>query len=332
MLNLQITQQLNSPTRISSVDIFRGVAILLVLLFHFNEIVPFGYIGVDLFFVISGLLVGGILVKQTDEHKKTKYFKFVLQRGFKIWPSYYIFILLNHLVLEKDFSFDSLGKYLFFYQNYTGESSHLWSLCVEEHFYLFLPLIFIIIQKFKPEKQNQLMLFAAFSLIAGGILFKFASYYLTNSQDTFSATHNRIDGLAWGFLLSQQVRNPSELKKSLLTFMAGLLLLISVLLVAEQSTFFHKTMLHSFIPFAFYLMVKGLYTVDFSKIKSLRIIAYFSYNIFLWHNLVGILLMNYFGASVFSFLLYLLISFFLGVIMTILVEERFLKWRRNIIG
>ena len=332
MLKFQITNQLNSTSRNSSVDIFRGIAIILVLLFHFNELLPIGYIGVDLFFVISGLLVGGILVRQTDDHQKTNYFKFVLQRGFKIWPSYYIFIIANHFVFEKDFTFNSLGKYLFFYQNYTGESSHLWSLCVEEHFYLLLPLLFLILQKFRFEKQNKMMYLAAFSLIIGGILFKFASYYFTNSQDTFSATHNRIDGLAWGLLLSLEVRNFKERKNNITLFFIGLLILISALLLANEWAFFHKTMLHSIIPFAFYLMIKGVYSMDFSKIKPLRVIAYFSYNIFLWHSLLGILIINYFGVTLLSFLLYVSTSFLAGVLMTLIIEEPFLKLRRKLIG
>lgn len=63
MLKLNVIDKINSASRNSCVDVFRAVAIIVVVLYHFNDIIPFGHLGVDLFFVISGLLVGGILIK-----------------------------------------------------------------------------------------------------------------------------------------------------------------------------------------------------------------------------------------------------------------------------
>ena len=63
-MKLKSIEIIESKLRISSVDIFRGFAILPEELFHFNNTLPFGYLGVDRFFVISGLLVGSILIKQ----------------------------------------------------------------------------------------------------------------------------------------------------------------------------------------------------------------------------------------------------------------------------
>lgn len=64
MLKLKSFDTLKDTTRISSIDIFRSIAIITVIIYHFNHRLPYGYIGVDLFFVISGLLVGGLLTKQ----------------------------------------------------------------------------------------------------------------------------------------------------------------------------------------------------------------------------------------------------------------------------
>src|SRR6478609_13300 len=86
--NLQSLRTLSSPERNSAVDVFRAVAIIAVALYHFKEILPLGYIGVDLFFVISGLLVGGILTRSFARGERINFPKFFLQRGFKIWPSY----------------------------------------------------------------------------------------------------------------------------------------------------------------------------------------------------------------------------------------------------
>ena len=153
-MRLKSVETLHEKGRISSVDIFRSIAIISVVVYHFNKTLPFGYTGVDLFFVISGLLVGGLLTKQFQQGEKVNFFKFVLQRGFKIWPSYYTFLLVGTLLAiglygksnpEQIIQVWDFKRYVFFYQNYTGQPfhwsfDHVWSLCVEEHFYIMLPL------------------------------------------------------------------------------------------------------------------------------------------------------------------------------------------------
>ena len=64
MTRLKAFQTVNNKDRISSVDIFRSLAIISVVIFHFNHQLPFGFLGVDLFFLISGLLVGGGINKR----------------------------------------------------------------------------------------------------------------------------------------------------------------------------------------------------------------------------------------------------------------------------
>ena len=62
MIQLKSHEVINAPGRNSSVDIFRSFAILSVVIYHYNRHLPYGYLGVDLFFVISGLLIGNILI------------------------------------------------------------------------------------------------------------------------------------------------------------------------------------------------------------------------------------------------------------------------------
>ena len=140
-----LNKVLSSSNRISSLDIWRGIAIISVVLYHFNEALPYGSLGVDLFFVISGLLVGGLLTKPFLNGEKIEFFKFFLRRGFKIWPSYYTFLIVGTIIAILTYKshnqnqiipFTDFKRYFLFYQNYTGAPfhwsfDHVWSLCVE---------------------------------------------------------------------------------------------------------------------------------------------------------------------------------------------------------
>ena len=126
MVRLRVFETINNNNRISSVDIFRSLAIISVVIFHFNNQLPFGFLGVDLFFVISGLLVGGLLTKEFINGNKISFLKFFLQRGFKIWPSYYAFLLFGSFIAlylyhttnpDQIIPLWDLKRYLFFYQS-----------------------------------------------------------------------------------------------------------------------------------------------------------------------------------------------------------------------
>jgi peptidoglycan/LPS O-acetylase OafA/YrhL len=88
--HLQSIKILTNTNRSTVIDFYRGLAILAAVAFHYNHALPMGYLGVDLFFVISGYLVGGILINYFNAGN-VPFWKFVLQRGLKIGPSYFFF-------------------------------------------------------------------------------------------------------------------------------------------------------------------------------------------------------------------------------------------------
>lgn len=353
MNNLKVFSVINQAGRISSIDIFRSIAILAVVLAHFNEQFSLGGLGVDLFFVISGFLVGGILIKQLQSGTRINFFKFILQRGFKIWPSYYVFILVGNLIAfyfyrnthpDQVIPLWDLKRYLFFYQNYTGTPfhwsfNHIWSLCVEEHFYIMLPILFLIIQFFikREYRMHYLFVFVILTIIAG-ILFKYVSYYFTHSQDTCSGTHNRIDSLAWGVLLNLIITCFGEkirsLKISVIAITGGLVIFLCTLYysVTANDEFFNKIHLLTLVPFSFFLIMGGAYYFNFSAFKPLRFIAYYSYNWYLWHPLFVIYISHKFGHTAYGLIIYLIITFLIAIISTVLIEETFLAMRTRIVN
>ncbi len=353
MIRLKVFEVINSPNRNSCLDVFRGLAIISVVFYHFDGLLPFGYLGVDLFFLVSGLLVGGLLTKEFESDKGINFLKFFLQRGFKIWPSYYFFILFGSIIAFLFYSTIKpneiipvwdLKRYLFFYQNYTGlpfhwSFDHIWSLCIEEHFYIMLPVMFIIIQNLIPVKYKikTLFVFVILTIIVG-IMFKYFSYFFTTSKDTYSATHNRIDALAWGVLLNLIITFHEEkirtIKIKFIALPLGLVIFILTLCysIYFNNIIFEKIYFHSIIPFAFFLMIMGLYYVNFSKLKPLRFIAYYSYNWYLWHPIFVFFIIKYFGSGIIGLLIYLTTTFFTAIITTIFIEETFLEKRKTILG
>src|ERR1700756_2291394 len=127
-------------------DFVRGIAILLACGWHFNQvqtgIAPLdwlltpgrkaGWAGVDLFFVLSGFLIGGLLFSEFKHEHGFSPSRFLIRRAFKIWPVLYTFLLLQ-LILNQHPWESYFFQCLFHIQNYlVTPLSHLWSLAVEE--------------------------------------------------------------------------------------------------------------------------------------------------------------------------------------------------------
>lgn len=355
MSKLQSLLIINQKDRITSIDFFRALAIITVVIFHFNHFLPYGYLGVDLFFVISGLLIGNLLTKELENTSKIKFGRFFISRGFKIWPSYYFFLFTGTLLAkffyseshpDQIISFGDFPKYLFFYHNYTGGDfhwsfDHVWSLCVEEHFYLMLPLLYIFASRIKKTVTGKYVRFLFIStllVVMAGIMFKFISFHFTNSQDTYSATHNRIDALAWGVLLNLIINytsyNFENRKRNTRIIISGILTLSSAILYSYVSDdhYFNKVIMHSITCFSFFLLLLGSYKVSFYRFKTLRFISYYSYNWYLWHPLFVYFLTDYFGKTFLGLAIYLIVSFLVSLVCTVLIEEPMLRVRKKILS
>ncbi len=137
-----------------SLDILRAVAILLVFCYHCEGallISRFGWVGVDLFFVLSGFLVSGLLFREYQTTRQIRPGRFLLRRGMKIYPQFYFFIAatLAVAILQGHPPHGTqIAAELAFVQNYfPGMWTHTWSLGVEEHFYLLLTLVIVILAR-----------------------------------------------------------------------------------------------------------------------------------------------------------------------------------------
>ena len=187
---------MSSKVRIHQIQALRAIAATLVVLFH-AKLAPGGFIGVDIFYVISGYLITGIIVKEITLKNAFNYRAFFLRRAKRLLPASISVLLLTALAawlflpptvrssLGKDIFAATVyvSNYLFAwwqndYQNLDATPSpviHYWSLAVEEQFYLLWPLIIFSLWKIG---RQRLVLRGVFAITVLSFLF---SLYLTNA-------------------------------------------------------------------------------------------------------------------------------------------------------
>ncbi|WP_341313088.1 acyltransferase [Paraburkholderia sp. IMGN_8] len=200
--------------RAVELDFVRGIAIIAVMGFHFHTVHTnnfllqiieyplknFGREGVNLFFTLSGFLVGGLLLRQYAEKGHVDAKRFIIRRIFRIWPAYYVLIVF-HLLAGRHPWNTFLFQNLTHLQNYLGTSiTQTWSLAVEEHFYLVLPALLLLFARWRLGVWTivgvlsaicAVVLTARCFAVAGGDL-----------QGAFAYTQYRIDSLLVGVILS----------------------------------------------------------------------------------------------------------------------------------
>ena len=207
------------PVRLCGLDTLRAAAVVAVILYHltiFGElpesILPytyFGFMGVDLFFVLSGFLIGQQLFRSYLPGSKPSITGFYLRRAWRILPAY-LAVLALYLFVPAWREAPNLApswKFLTFTMNF-GFSfqqrafSHAWSLCVEEHFYLLLPLLAALFLR-KPSLRKTVSAIALITL--SGILLR--AWLLVHFPDDvwpkiYYPTYTRLDGLLAGVSLA----------------------------------------------------------------------------------------------------------------------------------
>jgi len=205
----------------------RGVAIFLVILVHlfrYYKWLSFGWMGVDLFFVLSGFLITGILV---DTRTNSGYYKnFLVRRILRIFPLYYFFLIVFFIGFPllslhdhiKYYSYLNSNQFWFwaYIQNWLFVTdttypeiniiSHFWSLAIEEQFYIFWPIVIFFF-------SGRNLKLTCILLIVGSLLFRIYLYFQQASWIViYESTFTRLDGLAIGSLIAILVREESGRK------------------------------------------------------------------------------------------------------------------------
>jgi peptidoglycan/LPS O-acetylase OafA/YrhL len=209
-----------------ALDGLRGLAILLVVVYHnfgFIDYFFFGWLGVDLFFVLSGFLITDILIRTLNSPHYLR--NFYARRVLRIFPLYYLTLVLFLIIIPRinvplDVKYYTDNQvwlwtylqnwlYVFKPSGSTNTLHHLWSLAVEEQFYLVWPLVILAVRKLRP-------LFIIISLVLLCVLGFRLWIWVTQVADLayFNLyTFTRIDGICIGCMVALLLRIDGEFLK-----------------------------------------------------------------------------------------------------------------------
>jgi peptidoglycan/LPS O-acetylase OafA/YrhL len=238
-------------SRVVGLDIVRAIAILLVVYGHGVYLLPekfhkYYYIpiplidGVSIFFVLSGFLIGGILLKiiQNGNFTSRDLLNFWLRRWFRTLPNY--FIVLSGLLIYQMLLYNNLGgvnfKYILFLQNFVSAHPPMfaesWSLCVEEWFYLLFPVACFIFYRLLKNKSKSVLL-SAVLFILPPLIFRVLYYYNGINADNWDSNIRkvvvfRLDSLMYGIIGAYLVRfqKNSWIKFKNICFVSSLIILL----------------------------------------------------------------------------------------------------------
>ncbi len=289
--------------RLANLDLIRAFAIVLVVWYHITFAPPrdvgpvaalasIGEYGVDLFFALSGFLIGSLYWKELNTHGNVHRLRFVARRGFRTVPPYFVALICSYLAVwvARSEPFDPV--YLVFGQNYYGRMPFFvisWTLCVQEHFYLALPFLLGPLY-FLPKycAPYVLILLATVPMVlrlayGNPVPHEFGYYY--------TATHLRCDGLLLGVVMAYFYVNRFEsvarlLRVKYLIYTAAVACLLSTAwLTPEMMYGVGYTMLAIAFPVAVLTAaVDGTYRMSQGRIISS--VGTASYSIYLTHALV----------------------------------------------
>lgn len=360
--------------RINGLDTLRALAITLVFMYHYKVFVSHeatfgwasivGWVGVDLFFVLSGYLIGNQLFSGLVRGEILSLKFFYARRALRTWPVFWI-------VLAAYFLFPSvmggkepppLWRFLSFTQNYQLQSgtafSHAWSLCIEEQFYLVLPLVLVIGLRIGSGRTQAWCLLAALLVLgitARAILW--FSYGLIEfgqldayQPNIYYSTLCRFDEFLPGIAVAMLKNfHPRAWQRIMVyghsLFATGLAATALMLFCAYRFYyikdygygFFMTVLGYSLIAMVFAVLVAAVLSPT-SLLQRVRIpgayhLALWSYSIYLSHKAVGNILQQYAKQYALSPSLMLLsvttASIGVGVLLYKLVEKPFMDMRER---
>ena len=311
-LYLERTQA--SFARVPSLDGLRAVSILLVMLSHYfdSRLFP-GGLGVLIFFVVSGFLITRLLLAEAKRNGRISLSGFYLRRFFRLYPvvtAYAACVVLFFVVSGRRIDWYEPLSALFYFANYLYAASSMaghagatpmpfaifWSLSVEEHFYLFFPLLFILL---RGRFLIAWMVAICMGCLAARILLAHAHPEWLSTH-VFYYTDIRLDSIAFGVLLAAicEERGAASIvgfleRPAVLTIALATILLC----LAIRNDWFRETLRYTMLGASIAAILAAIvfspryrFVQTMLNLPLIRWIGALSYSLYVWHTFVPDLL------------------------------------------
>lgn len=332
------------------IDGLRAIAVLSVVAYHFSEmILAGGYVGVDVFFVISGFLITGNISRSLND-KNFSFLEFYRRRILRILPVLSIVVLTaliagNLLFLPEDnitLAGSALASQLsaanvyftyFVESDYFTDASefqpllHLWSLGVEEQFYLLWPVVLV----FLLSKLSHLLKIVIVSVVAALSFFLAEHYILVNQSFSYYMLPARAGELLLGgiayFIVEGKRGAISEKWGNALSFLGLVLILASIIFIKDEYGFPGLLAIPPTLGAALVILGGSCSNSGITKVISSKALVYvglISYSLYLWHWPILAFYRYFYGApTLLSGLVLLTLIFLTSHCSYIYIEKKF---------
>ena len=283
----------------SDVQGLRAIAVLLVMIFHYDEkLLPSGFMGVDIFFVISGFLITHILIKMKNSPLtvKDKVIEFYRSRIRRIVPAYVFMLIIVGVIsaalfleadysifsrsLEASFWFNSNNFFASYGSYFTPDTReqpllHTWSLAIEMQFYLIYPLLFLI---FPIKYLKHLVLFIALALV-----FYYQQINDSNESSVYYSLLARLPALLFGALPALYFINLNKKNREMASIAGLILFLVALTVINKEALYPGYYSLLPIVAAVLIIISSGSVLSKLLEKTTLVWIGALSYSLYLWH-------------------------------------------------
>ena len=313
----------NKSKYLPSIDSLRALAVLAVIIYHVDvNYLPGGFLGVDLFFVLSGYLISSLIIKEYRKTGSLNLYNFYIRRARRLLPAVYfmitvglvVMVLFNEVLLRKShldaifgYIYSSNWWYIFhkldYFDSFGAQSpfKHLWSLAIEEQFYMIFPLLFLLINRKKKSKDgtyklNKNFLYVVLGLILVSLIAHILLFDINNISRIYFGTDTRAFSLLVGVVgailypmekLHAKVTSQQNIMYSVVSLVSIATLITVMIYTSEYNTWLYRGgFLLVAILGLIVIISSGKQHTLMSRLLSFKPVVFIgkiSYSLYLWH-------------------------------------------------
>ena len=353
----------NKSRYLPSIDSLRALAVLAVIIYHVDvNYLPGGFLGVDLFFVLSGYLISSLIIKEYRKTGSINLYNFYLRRARRLLPAVYfmitvgiiLMVMFNEVLLKKShldaifgYIYSSNWWYIFhkldYFDSFGSQSpfKHLWSLAIEEQFYMIFPLLFLLINSKKKGKDGTYKLSKSFLYIVLGLIFvslitHILLFDINNISRIYFGTDTRAFSLLVGVVgailypmdkLNTKITPQENIVYSVVSLISITTLITIMIYTSEYNTWLYRGgfLLVAILGIIIIISSGKQHTV-MAKLLSFKPVVFIgkiSYSLYLWHFPILVLttpVSEIGNPNIFYVILRVILTFIVAIISYVFVE------------